>query len=578
MTDTFLDALVFAVCTVVLCLGSREFGLFNLAAGGWIVLGGWLATSIRGWLTDTFVPVHPWPFMLFGGLAGLQCLCPFLLGEALRLRPLVYLFFTVGITLCINTFGPAFLLKNYGSVIASDLGLWGTICTLIGAFAAFCVPMLTFRSSLWARLVIDFRIGAAPPSHIAGLLFLEIVLLVLIGATAGQVHKGIFASTEQRTVVPILGLLSMQCRPVASAMVSFLAVLAGHFSAAKVSALAGHSVPVTIGLLLLLALVRNWPQSSLLGARSIAPVPPPTAIRTLSRGSIPLGAVVFLTLVGIAVLTLGASSELFQRALFLSVLVVISCTAQRHLGIRSVAWPAIATLATYTVLEVRDNAFFLFIALIASSIAWSFYLWSLRVLRPEAALVVDLALIVCLHHWLTHSRLPGPENVRIFHLSAFAAAPAMVLATCQVLVGLSLLALLLSAGMGHELRALSLGLCNFRLAIHHGIAVRLVFCAVAFTLVILAAWSGVILHVAYPIVSPAQMTLLIGLTVMLFGDLMTAVGPAVSFAGIFAIYILLERVAVRYGDLLGGGIGIAFLAVAITSGAMRHEARNSPAA
>ena len=62
-----LDSLLYATTAIVLSLASREFRLYNLACGAWIVTGGWLGAMVIGSITGVATAANWWlvPFAVF---------------------------------------------------------------------------------------------------------------------------------------------------------------------------------------------------------------------------------------------------------------------------------------------------------------------------------------------------------------------------------------------------------------------------------------------------------------------------------------------------------------------------------
>ena len=576
MIAVFFDALLYAATVKVLSLGSREFGLYNLAGGAWLVLGGWMAATAAGPLVGAPAPVRPWVFALFLLPALLQVAAPLVLGNKiaiLRDSPLVYLFITLGIALVILSVGPGLLLENFGDTIPIQQGWWGWLFLALCSALVAGVVYRVFNGRRWARLVIDFRVaqpGNRLPLRLSALLMLELVLLLVLGAAGYQVHKGIFQTAEYRTVIPVLCLAIFSSSPGRAALLSFVIVAGSHLLDAWVPPLTGYSIPVAIAALIIAVLVRNLPRETVVDNNATAPAPQ----RSLSPGedSVVVGAVIFTVLTFFATLALSWSSEvlLLHRTLLVAVIVTVSWIAQRHLGVLSIAWPVLATVAVYVVEALEGRPFYMAATIILGAAAWACYVLTLRLLSKESALVVDLSVVICIHHVVLNSTaIAGATNVKLLSYSA----PSWGVITLQVALVITSLGLLYWANRDGVWRGSALGLVNFKLGNFHGVSVVPVFVGTAGALALVAIISTVGYHVLPTPVSPDELSMAAGLSVLLIGNFMHIKGPAPGFLVVFLVYGLMGALLVGRGILSGAAVGLAFVSFVLFTELFRASRR-----
>jgi hypothetical protein len=574
----FFDALLYAATVKVLSLSTREFGLYNLAGGAWVILGGWAAAAVLGPFVGAPAPLHPWVFVLFLILACLQVSVPFILGSrigVLRDNPLMYLFISLGVALVILSLGPGALLENYGDTIPIQQGWWGWVALV--AFSAFVIVLVywIFRGGRWARLVIDFRVASSSgklPIGLSLLLLVELVLLILLGAAGYQVHKGIFQSAEYRTIIPVLCLALAKSSPGRAALLSFIIIVSTHMLDAWVSVLAGYSIPVAISVLIVAVLIRKWPRETVIDNNATNLVPTRTV--GLLEDSVFVGGVVFLVLAVFSTLTLAWSANqlTLHKTLLFSVLVTMSWIAQRHLGVVSMTWPVVAAISVYLVESLASRPVYIMFAMSLVAVLWASYILILRVLSKESALVIDLSVVICIHHIVTNSTaIAGPTNVKLLPLSL----SSWNILAIQITLVLGALGLVLWANHNRIWRGSLLALANFRLGRLHGVAVTSVFIVAATVLATVSMISTVAYHALPTPLGPDELSLGVGLSVLLIGNFMDIKGPAPGLLVVFFIYGLLGSVLVGRGILSGAIIGLAFISFVLSTEVFRASRINA---
>jgi hypothetical protein len=562
--DIFLDALLYGATTIVISLTSREFGLYNLAAGAWLVVGGWLCSFFIGLWTHAPVPVSPWIFVLFIVPAVLQISSPLVLRSGLCESPLVYLLVSLGVALTVTTVGEALLLRTSASTIPFNEG-GGLLMLIIGAGALISIRGIT-HSQRWAQTVIQFRIGSADPPlwrQIAKLLLVELLLLLLLGGSAYRVHKGIFSSAEYRTVIPLLAIIAMNSRLVSSACLSSCVVAGAHLIELSGTRLAGYSAPVTIVVLAFFVLVKNWPISAIVQSRQIGSFRTRKVSADIFGDQCFFGLIVFVLLLFGCALLLGWSSDVLERTLFLAALAMLSWLAQTYLGVLSITWPVLGTLVVYLALLVKPTPLALLTLLVCGSLVWAAYLWCLRVLKMQPALLVDLSFVVCLYQIVRKTApISGSESVRMFAFGAMIPSSFAIIVPTVVIIGS--LVLVYFSDRRSRMRAFAFGLANFPLGYLHGVPVMRIFMTLGALLAASSVLTVAAYHTSQPGIVPSELSVGTGLIVLLFGAFMLRWGPGYGLAALFAFYVGLASIMSRYGIIMNGIIGLALIVLAFS--------------
>ncbi|MFT3684321.1 MAG: hypothetical protein QM783_05235 [Phycisphaerales bacterium] len=190
------EAFLYGAIAAIVALTSREFRTFNLVAGLWVVIGGWLADFVFG---SAPVPAHPM-WLLAVALVGavVQILSPKILRDTLRSDPLRYLLIVLGISIAMHGALAALVLHDFSATLtrAPSHGVQLLYAALMLS-AAVLVNACVFSSSSWAKAAMNFRVcgklnGASPPSAaVSRLVALEIGLLLLLGAATPGIHRGL---------------------------------------------------------------------------------------------------------------------------------------------------------------------------------------------------------------------------------------------------------------------------------------------------------------------------------------------------------------------------------------------------
>jgi hypothetical protein len=577
MNDAFwaaaiLDGVLYFGSTAALSLSSREFGLYNLSAGLWLVLGGWLVVAANAVSGDSYpAPINAgflWAFLL---LAVVQVVLPFVLRKNIQRHPRNYLFVSLGIALIANNIGPTWLLTTSGATIPIQRrGLNDWLLAAVALSAVLAVRSI-FRSKWWAHLVLSFRVvapGLRISLGISCLILAEIILLLALGASGFYIHKGVFGSGEYRTIVPILALVAFRSKPLKASLFSFVAVILGHAFVAIAPGigpgLTQYAKILSILILLVVVYARESPKAPLRLAQVVKPV----VVRlqcgwhdSQFRGLV-LGGVVFLVLA----LSSSILAQRFPRvlgvedvhkALGMCVLASVCWFALRFLGVATLAWPAVGVLALYILQSGVWVVVFLPICLL-----WVVHFWFLRVLPHEAALVTDLALVVCLHQWIKSSAvISGADEVVIFNLSLLQWVTPFWVFTIQIVLMAMIIGGVLAAGFLPRLRAWMLGLANFRVAASHGLPVKSLFSTALLILVIISIVSMTAFHVISSPITAHELSVESGIIVFMIGNVMLLWGAATGFSFIFVLYAFLPIFFLEYGALFDAVIGLALLCV-----------------
>jgi hypothetical protein len=559
-----LDALLYAAMAYTLCLSSREFELYNLSSGAWVVIGGWLGAWIFGPLLGARAPVRPWAFLFLPLIAAIQVLSPLFLRNALHGKRLLYLFVSLGVALILTAFGQVYLVNNSADIIPIQAQVPSYIATFACLLFIVLLVSITFAGKYWAKTVLNFRLGKQNKSlywRLASLLLIELILLLALGASSYSVHKGLFGEVEYRTVIPILAVVLGKSDPIKASLVALLVVISGHVVESEVSYLAGYSVPISIAALIIAVLLWSWPWDSVVDVNKVGSVPSRPVKRPLTNDPTIVGMITLLVLIVVSSVLPGYSQEPLNRFLLVAVLSSAAWIAIRYLGVRSIAWHALAAICVYGILHLQSQPLYLILVFIVSVAAWVCYLFALRVLKSEASFVVDLSLVICLYNVVLKSTgISGAQNVLEFTLTH--SVPAWPIVALQTFLIVGILWLVSISGRYSRPRGFVLGLANFRLGWQHGVPIGVLFALSSGMLILCCIAANVGYHVNAPI-TPNDLSLANGLIIFLFAYLMLYWEPGPIYVLIFVVYYMLGKFLAGYGLLFEGFLGTALVAVVL---------------
>ncbi len=432
-----------------------------------------------------------------------------------------------------------------------------------------------FQSKWWADLAINFRlsqIGHKRSKRLAGLVFLEILLYITIGALSFYVHKGHFAGAEMRTIMPILSVFLFRFNPWKGAAASFFVVFLGYLVVAYAPQVHGvdlNEYPDVFGLGVLIGLsIFHYKP---FGATRISPVVSnlPRRIDRLGHGSefrqIIVGFSAFVALGSVLLI----ASKLFSSkvsmfnvnlALFISCLVTLSWLIQRLIGIRTVALPAIGMCSIYIIYYYNHNPFVAVVALACLLGVTIFLLWCVRILEHEPAMVVDLALVLCVSSLIRNTpAISGADEILNFRTSWVSALDPYLTAVLQMTIVLIVSGVAIAASHCHQARARVLALANFKVGLLNGFGIGRDFSLFAALPLIIIVGSVLLFHLSSVPISISRLRLEEGLIVLLFGYIMYRGHALIAYAGILALYGFLFLALAKYGIQSGTILGLSLI-------------------
>ena len=559
-----LDALVYASMAYALCLSSREFELYNLSSGAWLVIGGWLGAWIFGPLLQAPAPVRPWTFLFLPVIAAIQVLSPLFLGSGLYEKRLLYLFVSLGIALMLTAFGQVYLVNNSADIIPIQAQNPSYIATSASFIIIVSIVTVMFASKYWAKTVLSFRL-AKPNSNLywrlASLLLVELILILMLGASSFSIHKGLFGEAEYRTVIPILAVVLGKSHPIKASLIAFLVIIGGHIAEVEVSYFAGYSVPISLGALIISVLLWSWPWDSVVDVNSIGRVPSRPASRPFTNDPAIIGMITLLLLIVISMVVPGYAQEPLNRFLLVAVLCTAAWISIKYLGVRSIGWQASAAICVYGILHFHNKPFYLVLVFLISVIAWAFQLFALRVLKSEASFVVDLSIVICLYSLVVKStEISGAQSVLEFTFAQTVNVWSIIIVQAFLTIGM--LSLVSISGRNNKLRGILLGLTNFRLGWQHGVPINVLFALASGMLILCCITASVGYHAIAPI-TPNNLSLANGLIIFLFAYLMAYWEPGPIYGLIFIVYYMLGSLLAGYGLLVEGFLGTALVIVVL---------------
>lgn len=575
------DALLFASTASILCLSVREFGLFNLAGGCILILGGWLAAWGLSGGDFAVVPLNSWWLCIVFAALLLQISSPLLLKETLKRAPTLYLFLTIGVALFIGTVWPTRLQTSYGQIAPVLQTPWNDAISIAACLVIVLVSVVAVQSRKWNQCAVDYRaveLGRRPWRTLTYWLVVEASLLAILGALTSQVHKGNFDSAAYRTIIALLSVLAVNARPWPAFLLCFAVSFASGGLLVALPKLSDIAVPLTIFVL------GGWSIAKSRFSFRIADIPKGDRVLLRATGFNILQPISFYLPVILALLVTLAIAVARYRPfdwIHLSVLeiapfahayflVLVAWTAHSILGVTSICWPAVGTSLAYAwVFTWHTPALALFI-LPALFFMWVCYFILLRVLTYRARLVIDLSLATLLFTLVKRNRfISGSNEIQTFpgsdDLAACLPNPLLLLAGFS----LCLLVTIVTFTYVPLLRAYALGMVNARITARHGLSFYSFLILGYSTLVLLATTAQLPLRAISPTISPDDLALSAGLAVFLFALLMDSIGGVFTLLCAVGAFLLIPVYFSHHGAMGVGAVGVGFMIIVFLSRHLR---------
>lgn len=584
MTSVASEALIYGALAFVLGLSAREFGTFNLAAGMWLVLGGWIGNFVAGFhgTPGSFF----WAVLVMVCAGALQVSSPLILREALHTDPLRYLFVALGIHLGMQGIAATKMADTFATTLPLQPGSTLQLAFALGSVVfSLVVALFVYRSRWWSRAVIVFRAAGngdrsppAPARAISRLIGIEIGLLLLIGAVSTGIHKGLLSGTETFAIVPIVAVLLCGERwKWAPFLAGGVALLKGalEYQGSDWASYA-ESIKWLVVWIATLVFSVYW-RAPLRSARVLHSLPPKS--RSLRREPMLIGVIFGALIVALLLFKKGGTPDVAQRAALMATLALVAWFAIRFLGVPSVCWPMIGVTSAYVwnYGASVDSTSMTSLGLIMLSLAmWICYLLALRVVDEDRALVLDLATAAGLFEFLNESTwISGEHHIVEISPVLWGRIPDSFVLISQGAVWCVLLLVGVYITYHGPTRSKSLALLNPRLGWTHGVSFPWSFTEVAlFTAMVCV--TATLLHYSSPAltIAPAHAAVSTGLIILLFGALMARArnGVVIGLLLVVILRIFLEPALVKYGLVLDAIVGFSF-AIAVLIVAFLKEGR-----
>lgn len=424
MTEAALSGLLNGSIAALICALYREYRLLNLAASAWVCLGGWLGAAILGQLGPSASHYSVFLAIVFVCFLGsFQVIAIVTLRERLFDHPTLYLFIALAIHVILVAVGGNVIPVSRGSVLpltpeADEFfmlpGFQLTVLALglVGASAAF------LRSRGFAVRTIAFRI--TPQSipnwrYVACVQAVQLLLLVLLGAVAKDVHKGHFAAMNLLMVTTVLSAIAAKGRPVMAFAWGFgLAVC--ELLLRHVPSLAGVAVPTVLLAFVVVILGKERPFPK------VAFFPANKWLNSLSQPdgtTVRENAFMALTLLGATfawqALLRWSDCRLVEVSLAIGY-GLLAYAGIRYCGIVTASLPVLGGSLIYAVVHLGSSPSVWGLGVLLGLFAVAvLYLFVLRGVPLALAILIDLSVIVALHQIISGSAmLSGIENTLPF--------------------------------------------------------------------------------------------------------------------------------------------------------------------
>ncbi|MBL4664173.1 MAG: hypothetical protein JKY22_11620 [Flavobacteriaceae bacterium] len=247
---------------------------------------------------------------------------------------------------------------------------------------------------------------------------------MVIGAMGHFVHRGLFGTSEYRTIIPILAILTSNFNPIKGALLSFSLIVFSQLilfispSIGEVE-LANYSTALIIFFLVFMVFIRNIPKGVILNARIGHFFP--MRIKEVFSFRLNKNALLsytFFLLISFFALLMNVkfskylSDEDFSRTILIVALVMLTYLIHRFLNVMTISISMLGSLCAYIVYYWIDSPLYLLFFLIALACVACIYLIVLRLVKEDLALLIDLATLVGLHEFIKQSTfISGSDEV-----------------------------------------------------------------------------------------------------------------------------------------------------------------------
>lgn len=570
------DCTLYAIITIIISISSKEFGFYNLAAGIWLITGGWFGTYLYGSLNNIPIPLNFWIIPVTVVFAIIQIASPFLFEAKLRENKLAYMFISLGISLVISNLMTSFILNNHSAIIPLDQSNFALSFFLaVSALIAFGVWIL-LHSKFWAETVIKFRIRDLDQRVLKNLSFLiglEILFLILLGSSTYFIHKGLYGNAEYRTLIPLLAIFFSRSQPWKAAFWSFTIVLFSHFLIFMLPVIVGDLISneysnfIVILSFLIIVMIKYLLRSRIFLIRVSDYLPKRFESIKKLRNEITIVIVVVLLTVSYSILISSNLVDMYAND-FLQTLIIISFTIItwfiiRYLGVMTVTVPIIGLSFVLILQYVYADLIFCSILILILIVIWSLYLLVLRILPNEPAFIVDLSLLVGLHEFIKYSpSLSGSEELIMFNLSKVFKPDIILVTGFQIVIVSSILLSTVLISKSRKLRAYNLGMVNFKAGLLNGINVIKIFIVFSITTVISMLLTGVNHHLHNEPISISESSLEYGIFILFFGYFAHKANILMSITFIIILYLIIKVNMAGFGLVINIIVGILFYVIA----------------
>lgn len=558
--------LLLGVIALVLCLGSREFGLHNLAAGQVVVLGGWWCWEIVAWATGA--PSHTNRAWLSVATLPVVVLCAWPLAARTYLRdhPLIFMFASLGAALVTETTLQGKALPFATSHIAvPDGASWHVLIPVGAAAVASVVCVLVFSSGRWATCALKCRVATNRSSgvwaSVAMVLVLQFVLLLGIGGASASVHRGMAGGADDRTVLAVLAVFLARARPIRAGLIGAGMGIAIHLFDHVGGAVQSLASPLTmLGAALLIVLLR-WPKRPLIAARTVVPVAPCLTTREAAiRTGLAVGvAAAFVVILAAANGGLGRMPVLAYS--YLLVLVLAAWALRYILGIWTVSIPLLSGCAGYGVYlaeTVFQSYWTTSLVCAALVVLASAYFLLLRLLSVNVAVLCDVALVVVGASLIRHMDLSGSSQIVALAVDQFIPTDPGIIVIAEVVVGCAIVLLVLLFLNRQPWRPYVLAVANFENATRHGWRPVWSFLSLAAVVSLVVVLASLLLRLGKPTVASSELELGRGLTVLFFAYLASEASLLLGATSVGAVALVAAGVGLGYGILEVALVGALF--------------------
>jgi hypothetical protein len=565
--ETVVVGLYCGAIASILCILYREHRLVTLGGVGWACCGAWLGA----WLTKQKPPFSEFGIWFLLAII-LVSFAVVVLGAFWRTRvfmahPTLFLFLGLGSHILISVGGGNTIPVSLSSTLQS-----GVLDFLFGKQSqAYVLPLvlvaiaifstIVVRNRRFARHALDFRqfmngddqlpIPAKIRWAFAGLITLQLVLLLALGAVSHSVNQGNYLMTSKHMAICVIATVACYGIP----WLAFLSALTITVLELIIYTVFPDSAVASSISLLIFIVGAAFVAKPISG---VSLTPPNVWLRDFSAraSDVPIQCGIIAVAPGI-IWALWQYAQLSESRLLSIIawfaLTLATYSALKFCGIASATLPAIGACMTFD-LAVCKSTFMMFIVMIVIAGGAIAYMCFIRHANARFALLTDLCIVFSLHELVGMRQVSGADSALNFGASIFADKSAQITNAYLIIwIAILFLSVLIAwVRLADSGRSLVFSMSDPHLAIQHRRSPGIVLLVFSTVLVIVAFVVQFAVSGSKGTISPSIADPQIGISCLLVAYIMASFRLVFGLmVGLF-FYVLPEDLLSFFGVYVPG--------------------------